>query len=412
MRLNELRAKRSAALEKMQNILTSAESAERDLNKSEAKEFEQLKTEERSLRDQIDRAEYLQELQRNQAKPVDTAEKRSFEKLASGVSVAKVIQAQVAGKSLTGLEAEYAQEAEHRSGKKAQGIYVPMAALETRANTTTSAAELVGTDHRADQYIGALRNRLLARQLGVRVLSGLQGDVSIPKYGTGMSSGWVTEGSAVGESDMTFDAVTMTPKHVGGRTEMSRQLIMQGSPDIEQLIRDDLGFLIAQAIDSAILLGDGTGGSPTGILNTVGIQTHSAAAPTITDLHTMIELAELANVSPNYFLGGTSVKRVLATTVKETGVDSYLLENNMLGGLPFRSSNQVVDKTGSPDTGRLILGDFSQAMLGIWSEIDLLVNPYSETAYNRGGVVVRAMATCDVAVRHPEAFVVADDITL
>jgi hypothetical protein len=51
-------------------------------------------------------------------------------------------------------------------------------------------------------------------------------------------------------------------------------------------------------------------------------------------------------------------------------------------------------------------------MLGIWSEVDLLVNPFDSTAYARGGVLVRAMATCDIAVRHPNAFVFAEDIAI
>jgi len=412
MRINTLREQRSNAIEAMKNLINTAEQDGRDLNTSEQKKFDTLKKEERSLADQIDRAEYLAETERRSAKPFGNGESKEYADLEKRVSIANVIRAQIEGRAINGIEAEYCKEAERRSGKKAQGIFVPMSALETRANDTTSAAQLVGTDHRADQYIGALRNRLLARQLGVRVLSGLQGDVSIPKYGSGLSAGWVTEGSAVGDANMSFDTVTLSPKHVGGRSEMSRQLIQQSSPDIEQLIRDDLGFLIAQSIDSAIIAGDGLAGAPTGILNTAGIQTHSAATPTISDLHTMVELAELANVSPSHWLAGTSVKRVLATTPKETGVDNYLLENGMAGGLPFRSSNQVADKAGSPDTGRLILGDFSQVMLGIWSEIDILVNPYESTAYNRGGVIVRAMATADVAIRHPEAFVVCDDITL
>jgi HK97 family phage major capsid protein len=74
-----------------------------------------------------------------------------------------------------------------------------------------------------------LRNNLLARKLGVRVLSNLRGNVSIPKYATGTTAGWVAEGGALTGSDMTFDSVTLTPKHAGGITEMSRQLIQQST---------------------------------------------------------------------------------------------------------------------------------------------------------------------------------------
>jgi hypothetical protein len=80
------------------------------------------------------------------------------------------------GRSLSGAEAEFSQEAERRNGRKAEGVYVPLAAFEKRGtvNTTTTGNDLVGVDHRASEYIGPLRNNLLARKLGVRVLSGLK----------------------------------------------------------------------------------------------------------------------------------------------------------------------------------------------------------------------------------------------
>ena len=83
-----------------------------------------------------------------------------------------------------------------------------------------------------------------------------------------------------------------------------------------------------------------------------------------------------------------------------------------LADLAVSSTNQVPLKTGTPNTGRLILGDFSQVLLGLWGSVDLLVNPYAESAYARGGVLIRAMMTADMNVRHPQAFVVADDVTL
>lgn len=409
MNLHHLREQRSAAVASMKNLVDAAAAAGRDLSADETKQFESLKAEERALSAQVERAEYLGEVERRAAgTPVSGAPSADFDRLAGSVSVVKVIRAQMEGRSLDGAEAEYAKEAERRTGRKAQGIFVPMGALETRANTTTSAADLVGTDHRADQYIGPLRDRLLARSLGVRVLSGLQGDVSIPKFGTGLATGWVAEGGNVPEGNMTFDAVTLSPKHVGGKTEMSRQLIQQSAPAIEQLVRDDLAYLIAKQIDSALIYGGGTN-EPVGVLSNPDIQTASLATLSWAKVLEMLEKAEVANVTAANWLTCPAAKTVLASTLKEAGLPGYLLENGRMADLPLFATNQVIaDSNGAP----VILGDWSQVLLGIWSEIDILVNPYAEPAYTRGGVQVRAMATCDIALRHPEAFVVATDLAV
>jgi len=83
-----------------------------------------------------------------------------------------------------------------------------------------------------------------------------------------------------------------------------------------------------------------------------------------------------------------------------------------LGELPVYVTNQVPTVGTAPAKNVAILGDWSQVMLGLWGEVDLLVNPFDSTAYARGGVLVRAMATCDIAVRHPTAFVFAEDIAI
>jgi len=194
--------------------------------------------------------------------------------------------------------------------------------------------------------------------------------------------------------------VTMTPKHTGGKTEMSRQLIQQSSPGIEQLVRDDLTFLIAQQIDNAILNGSGLAGEPQGILQNAGIQ--SALMPTTwAEVLELSEKLELANLEGTRFLSAPGVRTTLASTEKVTGSGSgFLADAGMIDGKPYESTNQMPADT-------LLYGDFSQVMLGIWSEIDILVNPYAEPAYSRGGIQVRAMATCDVALRHAAAFVKA-----
>ncbi len=78
-----------------------------------------------------------------------------------------VLRAQMEGRALDGAAAEFHRETERRTGRRAQGAFIPLAAVEQRVSTTGGAGEIVPTDHRADQYIGPLRNALLARRLGV-----------------------------------------------------------------------------------------------------------------------------------------------------------------------------------------------------------------------------------------------------
>ena len=63
----------------------------------------------------------------------------------------------------------------------------------------------------------------------------------------------------------------MRPKTVGAYSKFSRLIELQGTPDIEQLIRADFVALLADAIDSAAINGSGSSNQPLGILNTTGI---------------------------------------------------------------------------------------------------------------------------------------------
>ncbi len=414
MTLQEIRQRKAAKVAEQRAMLAKAQTENRNLTAEESAKFDALKGEVIELEAAETRQQFVDEQERRaNGTPVHNAGNDTIANLESRVSLLRVLQAGVEGRALAGAELEYAQETERRTGRKAQGVFVPMSALERRVNTTTSAAELVPTDHRGDLYIQPLRNRLLARRLGVRVLSGLHGNVSIPKHGTGVSTGWVAENSAVPESNIDPTNVTLTPKHAGGVTEMSRQLIMQSSPDVEQLIRDDFMAVLAQAIDSALIKGGGAN-EPSGVLSTVGIQTANLATLSWANVLAMKAKAELANVDASSWLFNPSVAAKLAGAEKSANTGIYLLgDDGKMAGIQSWSTNQVPNNaTPDPDTGIAILGDWSQVLLGIWSEVDILVNPYSETAYRRGGVLVRAMSTVDVAIRHPQAFVVASDIAL
>lgn len=412
MTLQAIREAKAAKVAEARALVAKAEGEKRSLSSDETATFDTLKADIERLEGDESRATFLADAERRMSgQRVEGTADRPFEELRDRVSLVNVIRSQVEGRQVAGAEAEYHAEAERRSGRKAQGILVPFNLLEKRVNTTTSAGQIVPTDHRPADYIQPFRNRLLTRQLGVRVLSGLSGDVSIPKHGSSVTSGWVAEGSALSTSDMTFGSVGLTPKHVGALSEMSRQLIQQSSPDIEQLLRDDMAAVLAQAIDAATIDGGGTN-EPTGVLSTTGIQTASLATLSWAGILAMLEKLELVNASAANWLTSPQAATKLKSTLKESGLPGYLLEGGRMADLPAYSTNQVPIIDSTTDTGQLILGDWSQVLLGLWSELDILVNPFDSSAYARGGILVRAMATVDTAVRHPNAFVVASDIAI
>jgi HK97 family phage major capsid protein len=409
MTLASIRETRAAKVASMRNMLNTAEGEKRSLNSNEQTAFDSLKTEITGLEQSEARATFLEDAERrSMGMPID----KHAASLERSVNVVDVIRAKMEGRALSGAAAEYQQETERRTGRKAEGVFIPLSAIEQRSvNTTTTAAALVGTDHRADQYIEPFRNSLLARKLGVRVLPGLEGNVSIPKYGTGTTTGWVAENGALPSGGLVPVNVTLAPKHAGGITELSRQLIQQSSPAAEQLVRDDLSAMLAQAIDSAIIKGGATN-EPIGVLATVGIQTANLATMSWANILAMLQKLDIANTSAANIVASMKVKAKLQGTLKAAGIAGYIMEGGKVGDLPAYFSNQVAEKTGSPNTGKVIAGDWSQVLLGIWSEVDILVNPFDSTAYARGGVLVRAMTTCDIAVRHPEAFVFAEDVAI
>lgn len=410
MKVADLREARALKVTEMRAMLAKAEQEKRSLSADETARFDALKGEVQTLEGDEQRAQFMADMERRQSG--DPVGDKPAAQLEQRVSLLRVLQAAMEGRALTGAEAEYAAETERRTGRKAQGVFVPASLFEKRATLTTTTPELIGTEHRADMFIAPFRDALLARRLGVRVLSGLRGNISIPKYGTGLSVGWVAENQAVPESNLDMDSITLSPKHAGGVTELSRQLIQQSSPDVEQLVRDDFAFMLAKAIDAALIKGGGAN-EPTGVLSTSGIQTANLATLNWANVSAMIGKLEAvnANVSSSAWLVAPAAAGALRTTLKSASAGAaYLLEGGRMGELPVHITSQVPTTGGATPKNIAVLGDWSQVMLGIWSEIDVLVNAMAEAPFRKGNVLVRAMSTVDIGVRHPEAFVVASDL--
>ena len=338
-------------------------------------------------------------------------------------SFMKAVRGLVNGSGLNGLEREVSDEIAKRQGREARGFYAPdsfwTGKRDLTVGTDSAGGFLKPTDHLGDQFIDALRNRLVLNQLGTRFMSGLRGDVAIPKLSAGVSAGFVAENGATAEVNATFAQVTMSPKSLGAFTDVSRLLMIQSDPSVEQIVRDDLLNAIAQKIEDVAIEGAGSN-EPTGILETTGIGSvaigtngGNATWGSVVDLIKEIEQDNAAIGDVN-FLTNSKVKSHLAQTAKVSSTDSVMILNDpwtSLYGYNMAVTNNVPsDLTKGTGSGlsALIAGDFSQLMVGLFSTSDVLVDPY--TGGSSGAVRIRVMQEVDVAVRHAQSFAACLDI--
>ena len=302
---------------------------------------------------------------------------------------------------------------EERAGEKAKGVYIATELFETRATQTTgNSAAIVPDSFRPDLFTSALTNSTVMQAMGATVLTGLTGNVVIPRETGSPAVGWVNQDQALPTGNASFDSLTLTPHHVGAITELSRQLIMQASPAVDGIIRQMLSRNIALEIDRAAINGSGTGAVPRGILNDPDVDAVAFATDLFTTTADMIAAADLANVGASRgFLSTNGVKAIGMKTKDGDGLPVGL--STIFHGEPVQFTNQAPSDLGADDDEHaLIYGDWRDFLIGIWSQLDILVNPYAETAYSKGNILIRAMATVDFGVRRPASFVKASGVTV
>ncbi len=414
MNVQELREQRTNIVADLRAITEKAGEEKRDLSDKEIESFDALKSKVKSTEAQLQRAEFIADTERR-ASGETISGKTDFE--LGNYSLLNAIRSQIPGMSGDfGREREVSQELENRSGQKAKGIRVPFEALNVEKRVATTAGDagfLVGTDHRGDMAISALYPQSIVFALGAQPLTGLRGDISIPRQDTtAPASAWVAENAALTAADHSFDQVTGTPRHVGALSEFSRNLMLQSDPTVENFVRSDFTAKLGAAVDAGVLNGSGAGAEPQGIIGATGVSTLAATTtPTYPEILTAVENVAIAN-GLSGSLGWAlhpGVVRLLRSTLKESGDAGagYLMETpTQLAGYQAQISTNLPADGGGGDDSTAIFGDFSSIIVAMWGDggIDLLVNPYESTAYSKGNVQVRAFMSVDVLIRNPAKF--------
>lgn len=326
-------------------------------------------------------------------------------------SLMKAIRASAAGNwSEAQLEHEASQEVARRTGRDGRtssSFFLPYDVQTRDANVAGTGQYLVATNNQS--FIELLRNRMVAYQMGATRLSGLVGNVTIPKQTVGATAYWLaSETTAITEGNQTFAQLALTPRTVGAYTQISRLLQLQSSPDAESLILSDLAKQVAIAADLATLYGTGTE-QPTGITQTASIGT--LASGTSFDMADILEFQTdvAANNALNSSFGYVTTAAIAALAMTRptfTGSVDAIWKGNVLdgtmGGFKAMTSAQMTAAT-------MLAGSWDTCVIGEWGVLELAVNPNDNFAQGLTGL--RAFFTMDVGVKYAGAWSYGTSLT-
>lgn len=328
------------------------------------------------------------------------------------------------GRKFGGLEAEIHQELELKrpaSIASRGGVLVPMSLGRRQqrnlaAGSATRGAEAVF--EQAGDLIELLRNRTAVIQLGARTLTGLSAPIAFPKQSGAMTAYWVGENPSadVTSSDIALGLALLAPKTLQGNTAYSRQLLVQSSLDIENMVGEELATVHSIAIDRATPHGLGAAGEPTGIYKAAGVSA-TAVGGAMSYAKCLAMQGQVAGLNADLGALGWLMNPTTATNLR--GILDFpssaagrpiwtgTYQDGQVAGYRAIATNQVsTTMTGSEATGGSeignIFGNWNDVIIGTFSALELIVDGLS--LKKRGMIEVTSFQMVDILARHGESF--------
>jgi HK97 family phage major capsid protein len=307
-------------------------------------------------------------------------------------------------------------------GQPANGAWLPLEVL-TR-DLSASGAPALFTNKVRTNLEDALRPASALIGAGATVISGIAaGNLLLPAVDNPLdpSGNWTSsEGSTYVQSEPSFRQISIAPHTLGVELRVSRRLLKNATPDLEDALRREILTAVMREIDRVGLIGTAASNQPDGLLTLAGIPVvaggTNGAAPTWQHLCDLEHAVASANgrVNNGAYLTNAAVTRKLRTTQRATGLDYILGNDKRILGYETRISELVpanlTKGTASGVCSAILFGDFSELLIGLWgpAAIDLIVDDYSLAT--QGLVKLVARVDVGIAPRHEAAFAVMKDV--
>jgi HK97 family phage major capsid protein len=271
------------------------------------------------------------------------------------------------------------------------------------AETTTTASELLA-DQVASLLVQPLEAQSVVLSSGPRIFD-TAGQLRVPKLTGGSTPTFIGEGEQIPDTaNVGFDELQLMPterKSIKIILRYTRELVRQSVIGIDAVLKARLVKDVSDALDTALLKGDGTSDSITGITEQSDVTTGDLDVSDADSLLDAIAALNAKEVQPNrWFLSGADFAS-LRKLKEGSNSKRYLLEpdptreaGSVLFGIPVTITNKL-------DEGTAVLADMSN--VAIARDTSPSVTVLSERYAEYDEIGLRVTTRYDLGLLHPEA---------
>ena len=357
--------------QRMNEIISNGENETRELNEDETNELAEIRTKIDTLEEEIKtKEEENRQITKNENK--ENKEVRTM-------NLINMINAVLEGRQFSEDEVKTMAEARAEFAKSGINTRGQIAYRGVAATVEGAGKEAIAEEKWNLEV--AVRNNLVATKMGADFISGLKGDISIPKY-AGSNVTWKGETATAADGQGEFSEVMLQPKRLTATLDISKQFLLQDTVDAEAMLIRDLAAAVAEKLDETIFgAGEGDANTPAGLFAGVSA-TKALGDITYKDVLDLESAVEEKNGHNYMFVVNPRVKFALKGTQTANGLQ-MVYAGNEIDGYKTISSNSVVEK------GAICM-DPRELVIGQWGGYDITVDPYTKAADGQVRLVINA----------------------
>lgn len=360
--------------EQMRTMLDKAEAEKRALDADGKERFEKLKTEKELLEMKVER--------------------RALEDVNAGL---------VSDRRALFSQAVY-DVVNHRSLEDYSGVVTEngIKVVERAADVITDTAGVADmVPVTIGEIIEPLEQGLLIEKLGIKMQSGLIGDLIFPTLAA-IEASIQGENAEVGDTKLDIGKIKASPKRASISVPVSKRAINQTNYSLQNVVLKQVSLGVARLLNKWMFSGTALAGASNGVFVKAAPNVEYDTALTFADVvaletAVMDEGIDVTDGTAAYVCT-PKVYGKLKSTPKEKGSAEMICQNNMVNGYPVLVTNYM-------DADTIGFGVFSYVGIGQFGDMDLIIDPYTAAKKNIVNFILNT--DYDIVVARPEAFAIA-----